>query len=63
MEKINWADPVKNKKLLHTVNEDGNLRTIKRRRKNSISHILPRNCLLKHIIEGKIEGRVEVYEK
>ena len=25
-----------------------------------ISHILRRNCLLKHVIEGKIEGRIEV---
>ena len=25
-----------------------------------IGHILCRNCLLKHVIEGKIEGRVEV---
>jgi hypothetical protein len=30
-----------------------------RRKANWISHILRRNCLLKHIIEGKIEGRVE----
>jgi hypothetical protein len=25
-----------------------------------IGHILHRNCLLKHVIEGKIEGRIEV---
>jgi len=23
-------------------------------------HILRRNCLLKHVIEGKIKGRIEV---
>jgi len=25
-----------------------------------IGHILRRNCVLKHIIEGKIKGRIEV---
>jgi hypothetical protein len=27
---------------------------------NHIGHILHRNCLLKHVIEGKIDGRMEV---
>jgi hypothetical protein len=27
---------------------------------NWIVHILRRNCLLKHVIEGKIEGGIEV---
>jgi hypothetical protein len=27
---------------------------------NWICHILCRNCLLKHVIEGKMEGRIEV---
>jgi hypothetical protein len=31
------------------------LRTIKRSKTNWIGHILPRDCLLKHAIEGKIE--------
>jgi hypothetical protein len=35
------------------------LHTIKRRKANWICHILRRNCLLKHVIEGKIEGRME----
>jgi hypothetical protein len=30
--------------------------TIKRRKANWIGHILCRNCFLKHVIEGKIEG-------
>jgi hypothetical protein len=34
--------------------------TIKRRKSNWIGHILRRNCLLKHVIEGKLEGRIEV---
>jgi hypothetical protein len=32
------------------------LHTIRRRKANWIGHILHRNCLIKHIIEGKILG-------
>jgi len=34
--------------------------TIKRRKANWIGHILCRNRLLKPVIEGKVEGRMEV---
>jgi hypothetical protein len=34
--------------------------TIKRRKANWIGHILRRNCLLKQVIEGKLEGRIEM---
>jgi len=34
--------------------------TVKIRKANRIGHILCRSCLLKHIIEGKIEERTEV---
>jgi hypothetical protein len=33
------------------------LRTIKRRKANWIGHVLRRNCLVKHVIDGKIEER------
>jgi hypothetical protein len=36
------------------------LHTIKRRKVNCMGHMLLRNCLLKHVIEGKIEGRTLV---
>jgi len=39
------------------------LNTIKRRKANSTGYILCRNCLLKHVIEGKVEGRIEVTER
>jgi hypothetical protein len=32
----------------------------KRKKANGIGHILRRNYLLKHVIQGKIEGRIEV---
>jgi hypothetical protein len=34
------------------------LHKLKRKKANWISHILRRNCLLKLVIEGKIEGRI-----
>jgi len=34
------------------------LHTIKERKANWIGHILGRNCLLKHVNEGKIERRI-----
>jgi hypothetical protein len=59
--KIIWANHVWNEKVLQRVTEDRNiLHTMKRRKANWISHILHRNCLLKHIIKGKTEGRIEV---
>jgi hypothetical protein len=61
MEKISWTDRVRNEEVLHRVKEERNiLHTIKRRKANWIAHILRRNCLLKHVIEGKLEGRIEL---
>ena len=34
--------------------------TNNKRKATWIGHILRRNCLLKHVIEGKIAGRIEV---
>ena len=39
------------------------LQSIKRNKAKWIGQILRRNCLLKHFIEGKIEGRIEVMGK
>jgi hypothetical protein len=59
MEKISWTDRVRNE-VLHRVKEERNiLHTIKIRKASWIGHILRRNCLLKHVIEGKLEGRIE----
>jgi hypothetical protein len=57
MEKNIRTDRERNEEVLQRVKEDRNiLHTIKRRKANCIGHILSRNCLLKHVIEGKITG-------
>jgi hypothetical protein len=56
MEKIVWTDRVRNEEVLHRLDEERNiLQTIKRRKATCIGHILRKNCLLKHVVEGKIE--------
>jgi hypothetical protein len=52
------------KGILHTVGEDKNiLRTIIRRKDKWIGDILLRQCLLKYVTKGKIEGRIHVTER
>jgi hypothetical protein len=59
MEKIIWTDHVRNEEVLHTVKEERNiLHTIKRRKAIWIGYTLHRNCLLKHVTEGNIKGRI-----
>jgi hypothetical protein len=49
---------VKNERALNGVKEKRNiLHTVKRRKFNWIGHILRTNCLLKHFIVGKKEGK------
>jgi hypothetical protein len=60
MEKISWADRVKNEEVSKAKEERDILHAIKGRKFNSIGHILHRNCLLKHIIAGKTEEKTEV---
>ena len=63
MEKISWTDHVRKEEVLLHVNEQKDiLLKIHRRKANCIGHIVCRKCLLKHIIEGKIEGRIECWK-
>jgi hypothetical protein len=56
MENISWIDLVGNE-LLSRIQEQRNiLHTLNRRKDNRIGLILRKNCPLKHVIEGKIEG-------
>jgi hypothetical protein len=51
-----------NEEVLERVQEQKNvLHTIKRKA-NWIGHILRRNCVLKQIVERKVEGTIEVRE-
>ena len=58
---ISWTDRVRNEEIWQRVEVGRNIvQKIKRRRANWIGRILHRNCLLKHGIKGKIEGRIDV---
>jgi hypothetical protein len=51
---------VRSEEVVQRVKEEMNIvHTLNRRKANWIGHNLCRNCFLKHIIEGKIEGRIE----
>ena len=61
MEKISWTDHVRNEDVLLRVKEQRNiLHEIRNRKANWTDHILRRNCLLQGVIEGKIQGGIEV---
>jgi hypothetical protein len=58
---ISWTDRVRHEEVLHRVKKKGNiLHTIKSRKANWFGYVLCRNCFLTHIIEGRIEGRIDV---
>jgi hypothetical protein len=55
------VDHVRNEEVLLRVSEQRNiLHVIRKRKANWIGHILRRNCLLKEVIEGKIQGQIGV---
>jgi hypothetical protein len=61
MEKISWTDHVRNEEVLFRVKEQRNiLHEIRKRKGKGIGHILRRNCLVQRVIEGKIQGGIEV---
>ena len=61
MEKISWIDPVRKEEVLQRVTEHRIiLHTVIRGESEWTCSILRRNCPLKHVIEGKMEGRIKV---
>jgi hypothetical protein len=61
MEKISSTDHVRNEEVSLRVKEQRNiLHEIRKWKANWIGHILRRNCLLQWVIEGKINGGIEV---
>jgi hypothetical protein len=58
MENISWIDRVKNQEVQYAEKDERNgLHTVKRRKDKWIGHILRRSSLLKHVIQGKREGK------
>jgi hypothetical protein len=61
MGKISCTDHVRNEEVLLRGKEQRNiLHEISKQKANWIGHILRRNCLLKWVIEGKVQGGIEV---
>jgi hypothetical protein len=60
MEEIRGTDHVRNEEVWHRPNDRNIIHTINRRKTNWVGHTLCRNCLLKHVIEGKADGGIEV---
>ena len=59
MEGIIWTDLVRNAEVLQKVKRERNILQKKRKLKcKSIGQILHSNCLIKRVIEWKIEGRI-----
>ena len=63
MENTSWIIRVRNEEVLHRRKEKNTPHAIKTRKATWICHIVRSNSLLKHIIEGKIEGGMKVKEK
>jgi len=58
---ISWTNHVRNEEVLQRVKEERNiLQAVKRRKANWIGYVLCRNCLRKHVTEGKLGGIIEV---
>ena len=55
----NWVDCARNKGLHRSNEERYILQGVKNGKNYRIGYILRRNCLLKHFIAGKIQGRVD----
>lgn len=54
-ERFGWPERVKNEKVLHIVMEERKiLGAVKRLSASWIDHILPRKCILRHIIQGQV---------
>jgi hypothetical protein len=62
MENISYTDRVRNEEVLHSVKKERySPHTINTRirKANWMGHISRRKCLVRHVTEGKIGGRIE----
>jgi hypothetical protein len=57
-DKDYFDQSLKNEEVIHKINKERNtLHKTNRRKDNCFGHFLRRNCLLKDLIEGRIEGK------
>jgi hypothetical protein len=63
MGKISWIGLVRNEVLLRVKKQRKILHEISKQKANLIGQNLHRNCLLQQVIEGKIQGGIEVTER
>jgi len=61
MEKISWANHMKNEVLRRVKGKRNMLQTVKGRKASLIGNILCRNCHVKHVVGGKINVRIEYF--
>ena len=55
---------MRNEEVLHGVKDERNiLQTLNTRKVTWICRILRRNCLLKHVVEGEMEGRIQIMKR
>ena len=57
---MSWISHLRSGEVIQRVEEKRSiLQTIKRRKDAWIGYVLSRNCYVKHVIEGKMEGMSE----
>ncbi|KAJ4427534.1 hypothetical protein ANN_25182 [Periplaneta americana] len=58
MERVRWRDRIRNEAVLERVSEEiMMLKLISKMKRNWLSHLMRRNCLLKDALEGIVNGR------
>ena len=57
-ERVKWTDKIQNSVLLEIMGEErAMLEPVKKRKRNWLGHWLGRNCLLKNVLEGMVNGK------
>ena len=63
MKRVKWTDKIKNEVVLERVGKGTiTLEVIKNRKRNWLGHWLRRNCLLKDVLEGMVNGKFAAEE-
>ena len=58
MERVSWSEKKTNEQVLREVKEERSLlENVVKRKKNWIGHIVRGEGLLKHVMEGRMEGK------